>query len=144
MSIAPRRSRRRSTSPSRTIITSAAWGSIWSRPQLTLRERSLITIAILGALGQTEEIELHVRATKNTGASADDIREVLLHIAGYAGVPAARSAVAAAKRALAEMEGRMPPRRGSHDLRTARLGGKPGLYRRGLQIDGAARPEAET
>jgi 4-carboxymuconolactone decarboxylase len=91
--------------PFQDYITSAAWGAIWSRPQLTLRERSLITIAILGALGQTDEIELHVRATKNTGASADDIREVLLHIAGYAGIPAARSAVAAAKRALAEMEG---------------------------------------
>jgi 4-carboxymuconolactone decarboxylase len=91
--------------PFQDYITSAVWGSVWSRPQLTLRERSLITIAILGALGQSEEIELHVRATKNTGASADDIREVLLHVAGYAGVPAARSAVAAAKRALAELEG---------------------------------------
>ena len=91
--------------PFQDYLTSAAWGAIWSRPQLTLRERSLITIAILGALGQSEEVELHVRATKNTGASVDDIREVMLHIAGYAGVPAARSAVAAAKRALAEMEG---------------------------------------
>ena len=58
------------------FITNNAWGSVWSRPGLTKRERSLITIAILTALGHEEELALHLRATKNTGASAEDIKEV--------------------------------------------------------------------
>ena len=78
-------------------ITNNAWGSVWSRPGLTKRERSLITIAMLAALGHEEERALHIRATKNTGATEEDVKEVLLHAAVYAGVPAANSAIKIAK-----------------------------------------------
>ncbi|AUD00446.1 bifunctional 3-oxoadipate enol-lactonase/4-carboxymuconolactone decarboxylase PcaDC [Spirosoma pollinicola] len=78
-------------------ITESAWGSIWTRPGLTQRERSLITIAILAALGHEEELAMHIRATRNTGATPDDIKEVLMHTAVYAGVPAANTAIRIAK-----------------------------------------------
>lgn len=78
-------------------ITNNAWGSVWSRPGLTMRERSLITIAMLAALRHEDELALHIRATKNTGATEDDVKEVLLHTAVYAGVPAANSAIKIAK-----------------------------------------------
>lgn len=90
--------------PFQTFITEGAWGSVWSRPDLTLRERSLITLALLAALGQWDELALHVRATANTGASPEDIREALLHVAVYAGVPAANHAFKVVKQTLAEME----------------------------------------
>lgn len=83
-------------------ITHTAWGSVWSRPGLTKRERSLITIAVLTALGQEEELALHIKATKNTGATADDIKEVLLHTAVYAGVPASNAAMKIAKKILTD------------------------------------------
>ena len=85
-----------------TFITDGAWGSVWSRPGLSKRERSLITIALLDALGHDEEVAMHVRATSNTGASAADIGEALLHVAVYAGVPAANRAFKIAKRELEE------------------------------------------
>ena len=88
-----------------TFITEGAWGSVWSRPGLTRRERSLITIALLAAAGHDEEVAMHVKATVNTGASADDIKEVLLHVAVYAGVPAANRAFKIAKRELEKREG---------------------------------------
>jgi len=78
-------------------ITSNAWGAIWSRPGLTRRERSLITIALLAALGHEEELKMHMKATANTGATADDVKEVLLHTAIYAGVPVANGAFKIAK-----------------------------------------------
>ena len=84
------------------FITQAAWEGVWSRPGLTKRERSLITIALLAALGHHEELDLHVRATRNTGASAADVKEALLHVAIYAGVPAANSGFRVAKQALAK------------------------------------------
>lgn len=89
--------------PFQEYIVDSAWAGVWSREGLTLRERSLITIALLAALGHDEEVEMHVRATANTGASADDITEALLHVAAYAGVPAANRAFRAAKKAMAEM-----------------------------------------
>jgi 4-carboxymuconolactone decarboxylase len=82
------------------FITDAAWGTVWSRAGLTKRERSLITIALLAALGHHEELGVHIRATRNTGASADDVKEALFHVAVYAGVPAANSAFRIAKEAL--------------------------------------------
>ena len=85
-----------------TFITEGAWGSVWSRPGLSRRERSLVTIALLAALGHDEEVAMHVRATRNTGASAEDIKEALLHVAVYAGVPAANRAFRIAKQALGE------------------------------------------
>ena len=81
-------------------ITEAAWGTVWTRPQLDARARSLVTIAILGALGHYEELEMHVKAARRTGASEAEIAEALLHVAVYAGVPAANRAFGAAKRAL--------------------------------------------
>jgi 4-carboxymuconolactone decarboxylase len=81
-------------------ITNNAWGSVWSRPGLTRRERSLITIALMTALGHEEELALHLRATKNTGATTEDVKEVLLHTAVYAGVPAANKAIKIAKEIL--------------------------------------------
>jgi 4-carboxymuconolactone decarboxylase len=85
------------------FITESAWGSVWSRPNFTLRERSIVTIALLAALGQDEEVAMHVRATRNTGATKEDIREALLHVAVYAGVPAANHAFKIVKKAYADM-----------------------------------------
>ena len=84
------------------FITEGAWGSVWSRPHLTSRERSMITIALLAALGHWDEVAMHVRATRNTGASPEDLREVLMHVAVYAGVPAANHAFKIVKQTLAE------------------------------------------
>jgi 4-carboxymuconolactone decarboxylase len=84
------------------FITEGAWGSVWSRPHLTRRERSMITIALLAALGHWDEVAMHVRATRNTGASPEDLREVLMHVAVYAGVPAANHAFKIVKQTLAE------------------------------------------
>ena len=86
-------------------ITSTAWGGVWTRPHFDRRTRSIITLAILAALGREEEFKLHIRATRNTGATAQDISEMLMHVAVYAGVPAANSAVRIAKQLLAEMGG---------------------------------------
>ena len=86
--------------PFQKFITELVWGSVWTRPDLDRRTRSLITIGILAALGRREELELHLRATRNTGATLEEIREVLLHVAVYAGVPAANSAIATAKSVL--------------------------------------------
>lgn len=83
-----------------TFITEGAWGSVWSRPGLSRRERSLITIALLAAAGHDEEVAMHIKATSNTGASAEDVKEALLHVAVYAGVPAANRAFKIAKREL--------------------------------------------
>lgn len=87
------------------FITEGAWGSVWSRPGLTKRERSLITIALLAALGHHEEVAMHARATANTGASADDVKEALLHVAVYAGVPAANAAFKIVKETLSKAPG---------------------------------------
>lgn len=89
--------------PFQAFVTEGAWGSVWSRPQLTKRERSLVTLALLAALGHDEEVAMHTRASANTGASPDDIREALLHVAVYAGVPAANRAFRIVKKTLAEM-----------------------------------------
>jgi 4-carboxymuconolactone decarboxylase len=86
--------------PFQQFITETAWGAVWTRPDLDRRTRSLITISILAALGRHEELALHLRASANTGASPEEIREALLHVAVYAGVPAANSAMAIAKRIL--------------------------------------------
>ncbi|MCA1440853.1 4-carboxymuconolactone decarboxylase [Ensifer sp. IC4062] len=90
--------------PFQDLITEAAWGHVWSRPAWTKRERSIVTIALLAALGQDEEVAMHVRATANTGASREDICEALLHVAIYAGVPAANHAIKIAKQVLADMD----------------------------------------
>ncbi|MBB3976385.1 4-carboxymuconolactone decarboxylase [Rhizobium azooxidifex] len=90
--------------PFQELITEAAWGAVWSRPAWTLRERSMVTIALLAALGQDDEVAMHVRATANTGATREDVCEALLHVAIYAGVPAANHAIKIAKRVFQEMD----------------------------------------
>jgi 4-carboxymuconolactone decarboxylase len=90
--------------PFQELITEAAWGHVWSRPTLTHRERSIVTIALLAALGQDDEVAMHVRATSNTGASRDDVCEALLHVAIYAGVPAANHAIKIAKQVFEQMD----------------------------------------
>ncbi|MEM9010846.1 MAG: 4-carboxymuconolactone decarboxylase [Pseudomonadota bacterium] len=89
--------------PFQAFITEGVWGSVWSRPGLTPRERSLLTIALLAGLGATEELAMHVRATANTGATEDDLAEVMLHVAAYAGVPRANSAIQTIKATYAEL-----------------------------------------
>ncbi len=86
-----------------TWITDNVWGEIWTRPGIDLRDRSLITIAILAALGH-DELALHLRAARNTGATPKEIEEVLLHVAVYAGVPAANHAFAMMKQIYQEEE----------------------------------------
>lgn len=85
------------------FITETAWGSVWSRPGLDRKTRHLITIAMMAALGKEHELALHIRATPNTGVTPDEVREVLLQVAVYAGVPAANTAVAIAKKAYGEL-----------------------------------------
>jgi 4-carboxymuconolactone decarboxylase len=87
--------------PFQRFITETAWGTLWASDALDRPTRSLITIAILAALGRHEELALHLRASANTGATPAEVREALLHVAVYAGVPAANSAVALAKAILA-------------------------------------------
>ena len=87
-----------------TISPKTPGGSIWSRPGLTHRERSLITIALLAALGHESELAMHIRATRNTGASPDEVKETLMHTAVYAGVPVTNGAMKIAKEIFGEKE----------------------------------------
>ena len=89
--------------PFQDLITASAWERVWSGTEWSHRERSMVTIALLAALGHEEELAMHIRATANTGASESDIREALMHVAIYAGVPAANTAIRIAKLTLSEM-----------------------------------------
>jgi len=89
--------------PFQDLIVDAAWGRVWSGAHWSLRQRSCVTLALLAALGHWEEFAMHVRATARTGATADDIRETLMHVAIYAGVPAANHAFKIARQTLAAM-----------------------------------------
>lgn len=80
-----------------TYIVKSAWGSIWARSHLTKRERSMITIALLAALGHKEELEMHILATRHTDTTWEDIKEVLMHTGVYAGVPITNGAMKIAK-----------------------------------------------
>ena len=90
--------------PFQTLITESAWGNVWSDPSISRRERSMLTLALLAATGNFEEIPMHVRATARTGATARDIQQAFQHVAIYAGVPRANHALKLARAALAEME----------------------------------------
>lgn len=90
------------------FITETAWGSVWARPNLDRRARSLVTIAILAALGR-EELALHLRASRNVGVDPKEIVEVLLHVAAYAGIPAANQAFAMAKSQLGDAQHKTKP-----------------------------------
>ena len=90
--------------PFQTLITEAAWGTVWSSDAISLRERSMLTLALLAATGNFEEIAMHIRATANTGASKSDVMEAFQHVAIYAGVPRANHAIKIAKATYGEME----------------------------------------
>jgi 4-carboxymuconolactone decarboxylase len=91
------------TEPFQDFITRYAWGDIWSRPGLSRAERSMITLAMLAALQHENELAMHVRAALRNGLSPEQIQEVLLQVAVYAGVPAANRAFAVAQRVLSEV-----------------------------------------
>jgi 3-oxoadipate enol-lactonase/4-carboxymuconolactone decarboxylase len=86
------------------FITRYAWGDVWARPGLDRRTRSLLTLALLTALGHEHELAMHVRAAVTNGVTPDEIGEVLLHTAVYAGVPTANGALAVAQQVLAGLE----------------------------------------
>lgn len=90
--------------PFQTLITEGAWGNVWSSDAIPFRERSMLTLALLAATGNFEEIPMHIRATARTGASKSDVMEVFQHVAIYAGVPKANHAIKLAKQTYAEME----------------------------------------
>jgi 4-carboxymuconolactone decarboxylase len=90
------------TRPFQELITRYAWGSVWSREGLDRRTRSCLTLALLAGLGRERELAMHVRAARTNGVTVEEIGEVLLHTAVYAGAPAANAALAVAERVLAE------------------------------------------
>lgn len=90
--------------PFQDLITEAAWGTVWSSDAITRRERSMLTLALLAATGNFEEIPMHIRATARTGATKRDVMEAFQHVAIYAGVPRANHAIKLAKQTYAEME----------------------------------------
>jgi 4-carboxymuconolactone decarboxylase len=83
-------------------ITRAAWGAVWSRPGLDRRTRSCITVAMLAAQGSEHELALHLRAALRNGVSVEEIKEILLQVAAYAGIPRANRAFSVARDALAD------------------------------------------
>jgi len=89
--------------PFQTMITEGAWGTLWSDDTITRRERSMLTLAILAATGNFDEIPMHIRATQNTGAAPQDVLQAFMHVAVYAGVPAANHAIKLAKQTYAEL-----------------------------------------
>lgn len=90
--------------PFQTLITEGAWGNVWASDRISDRERSMLTLALLAALGNFDEIPMHIRATARTGASKEDVLEAFQHVAIYAGVPRANHALKLAKETYAEME----------------------------------------
>jgi 4-carboxymuconolactone decarboxylase len=92
------------TAPFQDLITRYAWGDIWSRPGLTRAERSLVTLTVLAALQHEGELAMHVKAALRNGLTPEQIREVLLQVAIYAGVPTGNRAFAVAQRALDEAD----------------------------------------
>jgi 4-carboxymuconolactone decarboxylase len=89
--------------PFQQMITETAWGNLWADDTLTQRERSMLTLALLAATGNFEEIPMHIKATQNTGASPEDVMQSFLHVAVYAGVPRANHAIKLAKETYAEL-----------------------------------------
>lgn len=90
--------------PFQTLITEGAWGTVWSDDTISRRERSMLTLALLAAMGNFDEIPMHIRATAQTGATKEDVMQAFLHVAIYAGVPKANNAIKLAKATYAEME----------------------------------------
>jgi 4-carboxymuconolactone decarboxylase len=91
------------SAPWQEFLTEHAWGAVWTRPGLDRRTRSMLTVALLAALGHQHELGAHLRGAVRNGVTAAEIREVLIHTAVYAGVPAANTAFGIAQRVLAEL-----------------------------------------
>lgn len=89
--------------PFQDMITEGAWGTLWADDTIARRDRSMLTLALLAATGNFEEIPMHIRATQNTGATPQDVMQAFLHVAVYAGVPRANHAIRLAKETYAEM-----------------------------------------
>lgn len=92
------------TRPLQDFVTEHAWGTVWNRGVLDLKTRSLVTVAMLAAMGRSQELKGHVRGAINNGASVDEIREVLLHAGVYAGMPLCIDAMRAAREVLASLQ----------------------------------------
>jgi 4-carboxymuconolactone decarboxylase len=90
--------------PMQELSTEYCWGHVWTRPGLALRDRSLINIAMISALNRPHELKLHVKAALNNGLSRDEIREVILQVAVYCGVPAGIDSTRIAREAFAELD----------------------------------------
>jgi 4-carboxymuconolactone decarboxylase len=90
--------------PFQTLITESAWGTVWADDTITQRERSMLTLALLAATGNFEEIPMHIRATARTGATRGDVMQAFQHVAIYAGVPRANHAIKLANATYAKME----------------------------------------
>lgn len=99
--------------PFQDLITLSAWGTVWASDGISRRERSMITLALLAATGNFEEIPMHIRATARTGATPRDVQEALQHVAIYAGVPRANHALKLAKETYAEMDAENTPEEAS-------------------------------
>ena len=89
--------------PFQSMITEGAWGTLWADDTIPHRERSMLTLALLAAMGNFDEIPMHVRACQNTGASPQDVLQAFMHVAVYAGVPKANHAIKLAKQTYAEL-----------------------------------------
>ena len=89
--------------PFQTMITEGAWGTLWADDTISKRERSMLTLSLLAATGNFAEIPMHIRATANTGATPQDVMQAFMHVAVYAGVPAANHAIKLAKQTYADM-----------------------------------------
>jgi 4-carboxymuconolactone decarboxylase len=90
--------------PMQELSTEYCWGHVWTRPGLALRDRSLINIAMISALNRPHELKLHVKAALNNGLSREEIREVILQVAVYCGVPAGIDSTRIAREAFAEID----------------------------------------
>ncbi len=90
--------------PFQALITEAAWGTVWASGAISRRERSMLTLALLAATGNFDEIAMHIRATARTGASREDVMQAFLHVAIYAGVPRANHAIRIARETFDAMD----------------------------------------
>lgn len=97
------------TRPMQELSTSYCWGEIWSRPGLTRRERSLLNLGMISALNRPHELRLHVKAALRNGLARDEIREALLQVAVYCGIPAGIDSTRIAAEAIAEFDAEQSP-----------------------------------
>lgn len=89
--------------PFQTMITEGAWGTLWADETISKRDRSLLTLALLAATGNFDEIPMHIRASRNTGATPEEVAQAFQHVAVYAGVPKANHAFKIAKATYKEL-----------------------------------------